>query len=86
MKKQIFVFLSLIISLIIINACATISEGKSIFTVLKMKCVGCGDCVKVCPVQAIEMYNGKAIIDQKSCVKCGLCETACTFTAIRKLK
>ena len=31
----------------------------------KDKCVGCGICIRECPVDAIFMKEGKAIIDMK---------------------
>lgn len=47
------------------------------------KCVGCGVCVNVCPVGAISMKNGKAVIDQEKCIYCGKCLTVCPQGAIR---
>jgi len=47
------------------------------------KCVGCEACVKVCPVEAIYMKNGKAFIDQEKCIHCGKCLNVCPFNAIR---
>jgi len=37
------------------------------------KCIGCKLCVPQCPVGAIEMVNGKAVIDTVRCVECGIC-------------
>lgn len=36
-------------------------------------CVGCGNCVPVCPMGAIRIENRKAVIDQDACVECGAC-------------
>lgn len=47
------------------------------------KCIGCEACVKICPVGAISIKNGKAAIDQKKCIKCGKCLTVCSEEAIR---
>ena len=40
-------------------------------------CMGLGDCVKVCPNNAICIENGIAHINTKLCVGCGLCTKAC---------
>lgn len=45
------------------------------------KCVGCGICVDVCPVQAIRIENGKVIISD-SCIECGACVNVCPRGAI----
>ena len=48
----------------------------------KNKCTGCGACVNVCPVGAISMKDGKAVIDQEKCIKCGKCLDVCPQGAI----
>jgi heterodisulfide reductase subunit A len=45
-------------------------------------CNGCGECVKICPVNAIRMENGKAKIDPFQCVGCGACVPVCPVGAI----
>ncbi|MDD4875619.1 MAG: 4Fe-4S binding protein [Dehalococcoidales bacterium] len=42
-------------------------------------CLGFGDCIKICPQDAITINpeNGVAFIDQKKCIGCGLCITEC---------
>ena len=51
-------------------------------TVLKDKCTGCGDCVKVCPVEAIKLKDGKAVIDAGECIECDACIDECPTEAI----
>lgn len=46
------------------------------------KCVGCGECVKWCPQDAIILVEGKAKIDQKRCIGCGQCLAVCRFDAV----
>ena len=50
----------------------------------KNKCIGCGSCVQLCPVNAISFDgDGKAIIDPNLCIKCGTCEASCPVQAIK---
>ena len=45
------------------------------------KCTGCGICVDVCPVEAIRLENGKAVVGEE-CIGCGACEAECPQAAI----
>jgi len=49
----------------------------------KNKCIGCGICVKECPVNAITMKDGKAEIDMEKCIRCGRCHDVCPKKAVR---
>lgn len=40
-------------------------------------CLGYGDCVRVCPNDAISIVNGIAKVDRTKCIGCGLCAKAC---------
>ena len=46
------------------------------------RCTGCGTCVDVCPVGAIQLVDGVAHIDQKECIECEACLSACPEIAI----
>jgi NADH-quinone oxidoreductase subunit F len=42
------------------------------------KCLGCGQCAKNCPTDAISEIGDKTyVIDEKKCIKCGSCLTVC---------
>lgn len=47
----------------------------------KEKCTGCEACVDICPVQAIKMEDGKAVIGEE-CIDCGACVNQCPSEAI----
>ena len=36
-------------------------------------CIGCGECVFTCTVEAIRQEDEKAAIDRERCVECGNC-------------
>jgi Fe-S-cluster-containing hydrogenase component 2 len=45
------------------------------------KCTGCGDCVEICPTEAIELKDGKSSIND-DCADCGTCVDECPESAI----
>jgi ferredoxin len=46
------------------------------------RCVGCGRCAEVCPVEAITMEDGSPRIDEAWCIGCGVCDRACDDDAV----
>jgi NAD-dependent dihydropyrimidine dehydrogenase PreA subunit len=55
------------------------------------KCLGCGECVSVCPVEAMALISANdpqrpkkktAALDENRCLGCGLCVRACTQGAV----
>jgi formate hydrogenlyase subunit 6/NADH:ubiquinone oxidoreductase subunit I len=55
-------------------------KGVTITTNLE-KCVGCGECFKVCIYDGLKMVKGKAV-HTDNCLGCGHCETVCPKGAI----
>jgi iron only hydrogenase large subunit-like protein len=41
------------------------------------KCKGCTNCIKRCPVEAIRVRDGKAMIVEERCIDCGECIREC---------
>ena len=50
--------------------------------VVAEKCTGCGKCVEVCPIEAITVVEGIAVIDLEICDGDGMCVPACPEGAI----
>jgi len=48
---------------------------KDVYHISEVECVRCEDCLSACPVQAISIQSGKAVIDQDKCIQCGICVT-----------
>lgn len=46
------------------------------------RCVGCGKCARLCPLNAIEVVNGKPVWRGKSCAHCMSCIQNCPVEAI----
>ncbi|MFA6003279.1 MAG: DUF362 domain-containing protein [Elusimicrobiota bacterium] len=47
------------------------------------RCNGCGACVGVCPVQAITVEGGKAVVSSAICIGCASCLAACPTGAMQ---
>jgi len=47
----------------------------------RLKCVGCGSCVPVCPVGVLSLVDMKVEV-KEGCISCGACCDTCTFHAL----
>ena len=45
------------------------------------KCIGCGECCRICPVQACTLTAGGIVTDEKLCTLCGKCAEVCPTLA-----
>ena len=64
-------------------ACSGCPDARVVST---SNCRGCfaRPCVYNCPKKAIEVVNGRSVIDPAKCVKCGKCIAVCPYHAIVK--
>ena len=46
-------------------------------------CTACGDCIEICPVDALIMVNDGPIVDEEWCIGCGVCVNKCANDAAR---
>lgn len=53
------------------------SDIYSSYQLCSYGCLGFGDCARVCPVSAITIENGLAVIDINKCIGCAKCVSAC---------
>lgn len=54
---------------------------KQSVQLIKEKCIGCTNCIKRCPTEAIRVQNGKALIISDRCLDCGECIRVCKSNA-----
>jgi NAD-dependent dihydropyrimidine dehydrogenase PreA subunit len=47
------------------------------------KCIGCGECVDICPVDVYEMQDEKSVpVNEEECIGCESCIEVCEQDAI----
>ena len=47
------------------------------------KCVGCGECIEVCPVDVFELQDKKSVpVNEEECLGCESCVEVCDEEAI----
>jgi ferredoxin len=56
---------------------------RSVPSLKKNECVGCGVCRDICPAKAIEIKKGKAVIDRSVCIRCFCCQEFCPKGAMK---
>ncbi len=69
-----------------IKSAAVPSSGATsgfIMVVDEDECMGCGDCIDRCPMEAISMQDDIVVRDADRCIGCGLCNSVCPTSALR---
>lgn len=64
------------------HTCFMINSDNGTGTDCKYSCIGLGDCVKVCPQQAIRIINNTAVVTSL-CIGCGKCIDVCPLHIIK---
>ncbi|MDR0248701.1 MAG: DUF362 domain-containing protein [Oscillospiraceae bacterium] len=59
-----------------------VREKGAKYPVVSSRCIGCGDCVRVCPKRAIAFSGRVASVNTDSCIKCYCCHEFCPVGAI----
>jgi len=59
-------------------------RGEYVATIDESACVGCGECVKICPFEAFRPHKrkAKARVDPLKCYGCGVCRAVCAKGAL----
>ena len=47
------------------------------------RCLGCGECVRDCPVQAMTLTEHKAVVDRRRCIRCYCCQEVCPVHVVQ---
>jgi Pyruvate/2-oxoacid:ferredoxin oxidoreductase delta subunit len=55
---------------------------EEVMDIDKEKCIGCGYCVRDCPVDAVRLVKKKAVINDHWCTHCGVCLRVCESDAV----
>jgi len=50
---------------------------------LNDNCVGCGNCIDICPADALTLERDIVVVDRNWCIGCGVCMQRCPNDAIR---
>ena len=58
-------------------------ESRPLAVISREGCIACGQCVPICPVDAISLdAEGIAVVDPEQCIGCGKCVPVCPTSAV----
>ena len=61
-----------------------LNPSKKVVKKDEEKCMDCGECISLCPVDAIKMEEDWTVeLDNQKCIGCGFCTTSCPTKAIK---
>lgn len=80
LRSIIFAVIISATSIAILDSCEVLDSV--LYEVNEPKCTGCKKCLSVCPVDAISIVDGKAVINKQECIGCGRCLSSCSEKAI----
>lgn len=49
-------------------------------------CISCSICIQRCQMDALQLKDGKIILDKERCIGCGLCVTTCPANSLRLIR
>ena len=58
-------------------------EHRPVF--IHKKCIGCGKCIAICPVKAIEFHpteKNRVLLTDNKCIRCFCCSEVCPASAV----
>ena len=68
------------------NTASHLQDGKKARAkspVMTEKCIGCGECKRICPREAIRLVDETAVVNYSECIRCYCCHEVCPVNAIK---